>query len=80
MAWLEAPISGTGTDPARSLGPAAIFGDWHGGCIYWLGPLAGTLVAVAGYRWTRWDQRMIEVAKIHHFDHDPNEIFHIRVK
>jgi aquaporin Z len=72
MVWLEAPVSGTGTNPARSFGPTAIFGDWHGWWIYWLGPLVGTLAAVANYRWTGWDQRMIEVANIYRFDHGPN--------
>jgi aquaporin Z len=76
MVWLEAPISGTSTNPARSLGPAVISGDWHGWWIYWLGPLLGTLIALAAYRWTGWERRMIEVAKIYHFDHDPHGIFH----
>jgi aquaporin Z len=62
MVCLEAPISGTSTNPARSFGPALISGDWHGWWIYWLGPLVGTLLAVA---------------KIYHFDHDPQRIFHI---
>ena len=77
MVWLEAPISGTSTNPARSFGPAVISGDWHGWWIYWLGPLIGTLLAVAVYLWIGWERRMIEVAKIFHFDHDPIGIFHI---
>ncbi len=80
MVWLEAPISGTSTNPARSLGPAAISGDWHGWWIYWLGPLIGTLLAVAGYRWVGWKRRMIEVAKVYHFDHDPHGIFRRRAR
>jgi len=75
MVWLEAPVSGTSTNPARSLGPAVISGDWHGWWIYWLGPLIGTLLAVAAYRWAGWEQRLIEVAKIYHFDHDRYGIF-----
>ncbi len=77
MVWIEAPISGTSTNPARSLGPAAISGDWHGWWIYWLGPLAGALLAVAAYRMAGWERRQIRVAKIFHFAHDPHGIFHI---
>ncbi|MDE2184948.1 MAG: aquaporin, partial [Alphaproteobacteria bacterium] len=77
MVWLEAAVSGTSTNPARSLGPAVIANVWHGWWVYWLGPLVGTLLAVAAHRWAdrRWAR--IEVAKIHHFDHDPYRIFHI---
>jgi aquaporin Z len=75
MVWLEAPISGTSTNPARSFGPAVISGDWHGWWIYWLGPFVGTVLAVAGYRWAGWHRRMI--AKIYHFDHDPYGVFRI---
>jgi aquaporin Z len=76
MVWLEAPISGTSTNPARSFGPAAVSGHWHGWWIYWLGPLAGTLLAVAAFRLAGWRRWRIEVAKLHHFEHDPYGIFH----
>jgi aquaporin Z len=76
MVWLEAPVSGTSTNPARSLGPAVIAHDWHGWWVYWLGPLIGTLVAVAVHRWAGWRWARIEVAKIYHFEHDRYRIFH----
>ena len=78
MVWLEAPISGTSTNPARSLGPAAISGDWTGWWIYWLGPAFGAILAVAAYRWIVGHRSPIGVAKIHHFDHDPYGVFHFR--
>jgi len=78
MVWLEGPVSGASTNPARSLGPAVISGDWHGWWIYWLGPLLGAMLAVAAYQWAGWERRMVEVAKTYHFDHDPHGIFHIR--
>jgi aquaporin Z len=80
MVWLEAPISGTSTNPARSFGPAAISGDWHGWWIYWLGPLIGTVMAVASFQWAGWDRRMIEAAKIYYFDHDPHGMFHFHMR
>ena len=43
MVWAESPISGTSTNPARSLGPSVISGQWQGWWIYWLGPLVGML-------------------------------------
>jgi aquaporin Z len=70
MVYLEAPVSGTSTNPARSLAPAVISGAWNGWWVYWVGPLVGTLLAVAvfrigGPRWLR-----IEIAKLYHFGHD----------
>ena len=78
MVWLEAAVSGTSTNPARSLAPAVIADEWHGWWIYWLGPLIGTLLAIAVHRRAgrRWLQ--IEVAKIHHFEHDPYGVFRYR--
>jgi len=75
MVWLEAPVSGTSTNPARSLGPALVAGVWHGWWIYWLGPAVGALLGVAVHRW-RWLE--IEVAKLYHFEHDRYDIFRRR--
>lgn len=76
MAWLEAPLSGTSTNPARSLGPAIVAWEWHGWWIYWLGPLAGALLAVAAHHLASRRWPWIEVAKVHHLRHDPHGIFH----
>ena len=76
MVWLEAPISGTSTNPARSFGPALISGAWSGWWVYWLGPLIGTLIAVALYHRAGWKREAITVAKIFHFEHDPHGVFH----
>jgi aquaporin Z len=62
---LEAGISGTSTNPARSLGPSVISGEWQDWWIYWVGPFVGAflsslvLSAVA---------KRITVAKLYHFD------------
>ncbi len=76
MVWLEAPISGTSTNPARSFGPALVSGAWNGWWVYWLGPLAGTLIAVALYHRAGWKREAITVAKIFHFEHDRYGVFH----
>lgn len=75
MVYLEAPVSGTSTNPARSIGPSLVASNWHGWWIYWLGPLLGTFVAL-GLSQISWLRRFeIEVAKIYHFDHDPHGVF-----
>jgi aquaporin Z len=67
MVCLEAPISGTSTNPARSLGPAVISGTWQSWWIYWVGPLIGMLLAIAACSLLA---DRIEVAKVYHFDSD----------
>jgi len=80
MVFLEAPISGTSTNPARSLGPAVISGVWQGWWVYWAGPVLGTLLALAVRRYS-WLRRLeFEVAKLYHFEHDPLGIFRNRME
>jgi aquaporin Z len=75
MVLVEAPLSGTSTNPARSLGPAVIAGVWSGWWVYWLGPLLGAALGVALYRFT-WLRRVeVEIAKIWHFKHDRYGVF-----
>jgi aquaporin Z len=75
MVYLEAPVSGTSTNPARSIGPSLVARAWHGWWVYWVGPLLGTAVAlaIAKFSWLRRFE--IEVAKIYHFEHDPHRVF-----
>lgn len=75
MVGLEGPLSGTSTNPARSLGPALVAGDLRYWWVYWLGPLLGTLAAVSLQHVT-WARRFeVQVAKVFHFHHDPYGIF-----
>lgn len=39
------PVSGASMNPARSLGPALVLGDWSAWWAYLLGPLAGAVLA-----------------------------------
>ena len=43
---IGAPVSGASMNPARSLGPALVLGDWTAWWAYLAGPLAGAVVAV----------------------------------
>ena len=65
MVYVEAPISGTSTNPARSLGPSIVSGQWQGWWIYWVGPVIGTFLALI--LCTALAVRK-EVAKLYHFD------------
>ncbi len=65
MVPLEAAISGTSTNPARSLGPALISGQWEGWWIYLIGPLTGALLASVACSLLA---RRITIAKLYHFD------------
>lgn len=76
MVFLEAPLSGTSTNPARSFGPALVAGIWQDWWIYWLGPLLGALLALALIRSNWLGVLEVEVAKLYHFDHDPYKVFH----
>jgi aquaporin Z len=78
MVFLEAPVSGTSTNPARSLAPAVLSGDWRAWWVYWVGPIAGALLAVAVHTGTWLDLLEIEVAKLYHFEHDPLGVFRWR--
>lgn len=72
MVPLESDASGTSTNPARSFGPAIVSGQWEHWWIYWVGPLAGMVLAI--FVCSFFAQR-IEVAKLYHFESDNRTFF-----
>ena len=75
LVWVEAPLSGTSTNPARSLGPGIVAGELGGWWVYWVGPFLGTIGAVAILR-APWARSLeIRVAKVFHFHHDRFGVF-----
>ena len=75
MVFLEAPVSGTSTNPARSLGPMVMAGAWQGWWVYWVGPLVGMALGVALYKSVLFESFEVEVAKVYHFAEDPMGLF-----
>jgi aquaporin Z len=67
MVALEAPLSGTSTNPARSVGPAVVAGVWTGWWIYFVGPVAGMLLGLGVHRTPWFDRFTFDVAKVYHF-------------
>jgi aquaporin Z len=65
MVFVEAPVSGTSTNPARSLGPAVVSGRWDDFWVFVVGPLLGTLAATLACSFLA---KRITEAKLYHFD------------
>ena len=72
MVYAESPISGTSTNPARSLGPAIVSGQWESWWIYWVGPVIGSIAACLACSLLA---KRITVAKLYHFDSDHDRLF-----
>ena len=72
MSYAEAAISGTSTNPARSMGPAIISGQWRGWWIYWVGPLVGCIAACLVCSLLA---KRITTAKLYYFDSDHDRLF-----
>jgi aquaporin Z len=75
MVYIEAPLSGTSTNPARSLGPEVVSWEFHAWWIYWAGPMVGTLLGLGVHKLTWLKHLEVEVAKLYYFEHDPYRVF-----
>jgi len=51
LVLVGAPLTGTSMNPARSLGPAIVFGQWQDHWVYWAGPIVGAVVAGFTYEY-----------------------------
>jgi len=49
MVWVEAPVSGTSLNPARSFGPALVSGVWTAQWLYFAAPLLGGMMGLAAF-------------------------------
>ena len=64
----EAPLSGFGMNPARTVASALPSGNWRGIWIYFMAPVLGMLAAVDAYRIVTQDWGVI-CAKLNHNTH-----------
>ncbi len=80
MVFLEAPVSGTSTNPARSIGPSVISGNWSDWWVYWIGPVVGALIGVSVHSLSWFKKFEIKVAKLYHFENDRHGVFRNAVK
>jgi hypothetical protein len=46
---LLGPLTGSGMNPARALGPAVAGGGWAGHWLYWVAPVTGMIAAARVY-------------------------------
>ena len=66
MVWLEAPISGTSLNPARSFGPALVSGEWQDQWIYAVAPPLGGILGLLVYRLVSKEGREVLTCKLFH--------------
>src|SRR2546423_12164858 len=55
------PVTGASMNPARSLGPALVAGEWHDLWIYLAGPIAGSALGAFAYQLVRGEHRLTDV-------------------
>lgn len=68
MVFVEAPVSGTSTNPARSFGPAVVSAIWSDYWLYWVAPVIGMLIAVLVFNIGWLKHLKSDVAKLYHFE------------
>ncbi len=66
MVWLEAPISGTSLNPARSIAPALFAQLWTSQWLYCVAPPLGALLAVGLFRLLTVGERDVVTGKLFH--------------
>jgi MIP family channel proteins len=55
------PVTGASMNPARSLGPALVAGEWHDLWIYLAGPVAGAALGAFAYQLVRGEHALTNV-------------------
>ena len=66
LVFVEAPVSGTSLNPARSFAPALLTSVFDGFWLYCVGPVAGAVLAVFVHGWTFGARARAGCAKLFH--------------
>jgi len=66
MVWLEAPISGTSLNPARSFGPALVSGVWDFQWLYMIAPPLGGILGFLAFEIGLRAEREVLTGKLFH--------------
>jgi len=70
LTWAEAPLSGCSVNPARSLAPALIAGNFTDHWVYWIAPAIGVIIVTLFFRWRRINRiYKMESARVSYHDH-----------
>jgi aquaporin Z len=69
LVMIEAPVTGTSLNPARTLGPALLAANYQDLWVYFVGPIAGAFLAVGAYR-GQWGSQTV-CAKLYHTEKYP---------
>lgn len=69
LVMIEAPVTGTSLNPARTLAPAILASNYTALWVYFAGPMAGALAAAAAYR-GQWGHQTV-CAKLYHTEKYP---------
>jgi len=70
LVWLEAPLSGCSTNPARSFAPALIVGNFIDHWVYWIAPVIGVIIVTLFFRWRRINRiYKMESARVSYHDY-----------
>jgi hypothetical protein len=69
LVMIEAPVTGTSLNPARTLGPALLTGTYTALWVYFAGPIAGALLAAAAFA-GQWGGKTV-CAKLYHTEKYP---------
>lgn len=69
LVMVEAPVTGTSLNPARTLGPAMLAQNYTALWLYFVGPIVGALLAVAAFT-GQWGKKTV-CAKLYHTEKYP---------
>ena len=70
LTWAEATFSGCSVNPARSLAPALIAGNFTDQWVYWIAPAIGVIIVTLFFRWRRINRiYKMESARVSYHDH-----------